>query len=175
MACNQTLSGLTNDCATSMGGIVRAYIINWDAVTGVTDSEGVITAITLGESAKFKEYYFKRNTGSFTSTLNVDAANGVNYVSTDIVLQFTRMETAKRIEIAALAVNEVALIVLDANGKYWFFGKDNPVTATAGTGQTGTAVGDGNFYQITLQDTSSSFPFEVEVGGDGVDLSTIVG
>ena len=168
MACNQTLSGLANDCATSMGGIVRAYIINWDDVTGVTDSEGVITAITLASTAKFKEYYFKRNTGSFTSTLNVDAANGVNYVSTDIVLQFTRMETAKRIEIAALAVNEVALIVLDAN-------KDNPVTATAGSGQTGTAVGDGNFYQITLQDTSSSFPLEVEVGGDGVDLSTIVG
>lgn len=175
MACNQTLSGLANDCATSMGGIVRAYIINWDDVTGVTDSEGVINAITLEAEAKFKEYYFKRNTGSFTSTLNVDAANGVNYVSTDIVLQFTRMETAKRIEIAALAVNEVALIVLDANGKYWYFGKDNPVTATAGSGQTGTAVGDGNFYQITLQDTSSSFPLEVEVGGDGVDLSTIVG
>lgn len=175
MACNQTLSGLANDCATSMGGIVRAYIINWDDVTGVTESEGVINAITLGESKKFKEYYFKRNTGSFTSTLNVDAANGVNYVSTDIVLQFTRMETAKRIEIAALAVNEVALIVLDANGRYWYFGKDNPVTATAGTGQTGTAVGDGNFYQITLQDTSSSFPLEVEVGEEGVDLSTIVG
>ena len=96
-----------------------------------------------------------------TSTLTVDPANGVNYVSTELVLQFTKMETRKRIEMAALAVGELAFIVKDANGIYWFLGKDEPVTATAGTGQTGQAVGDGNFYNITFTDESKSWPMEV--------------
>lgn len=175
MACNQTLSGLVNDCATSMGGIAEAYIANREDVTGVTVSEDKVTAITMKESAKFKKYYFKPQTGSFTSTLTVNPQNGTNYVSTDIVLQFNRMETTKRVEIAALSVNDLVLIVKDANGVYWYFGYDNPVNASAGDGQTGTARDDGNRYQITLQDTSETWPYEVSVGEEGVDLATIVG
>lgn len=144
-----------------MGGIVEALIINYDDIQSVTADGDQISAITLAAQAAFKMYYFKRNTSQFTSTLNVDPTTGVNYVSTDIVLQFNRMDTAKRIEMAALSVNELAMIVRDANGKYWFFGKDEPVSATAGDGQTGTARTDGNRYTITLQDNSQSWPMEV--------------
>lgn len=158
MACNQTIAGLAKDCATSQGGIVTVWMSNYDAVTSVTASEDIITAIEGGE---WKQYNFKKGTGNMTSTLNVDAANGVNYVSTDLVLSFLRMETTKRIEMSALAVNELAIIVKDANGKYWYLGKDEAVTATAGSGETGTARGDGNKYSITLQDTSATFPYEV--------------
>ena len=174
MACNQALAGLLQDCEASMGGIREAYIANFSDVTGVTVTEGQITAITMAESAKFKKYYFKRDTSSFTSTLNVDPANGVNYVSTDIVLLFTRMDTTKRTEVAALSTNELVLIVRDANGKYWYFGHDEPVVASAGDGQTGTAKSDGNRYSITLQDNAVTWPYEVLVGEEGVDLSTIV-
>ena len=175
MACTQTLAGLVNDCATSMGGIAEAYIANREDVSQVTVSEDKITAITMAESAKFKKYYFRPGTGSFTSTLNVDPANGVNYVSTDIAFQFTRMETTKRVEMAALSVGDLVIIVKDNNGVYWYFGYDNPVTASAGDGQSGTARTDGNRYSITLQDNANTWPYEVEVGGDGVDLATIVG
>ena len=78
------------------------------------------------------------------------------------MLQFNRMETPKRVEMTALAQNELALIVKDANGKYWLLGKDEPVMATAGEGVTGTARGDRNGYGITLQDTSLEMPFEVD-------------
>lgn len=162
MPCSVTLSGLVRDCASSMGGIVEVYIANFDDVTSKTLTDGEITAIAMATSAKFKRYTFRRGTGSMTSTLNVDPANGVNYVSTDLVLQFTRMETVKRIEMAALSVNETAVIVKDANGKYWYLGYDEPVTASAGDGQTGTARGDGNRYSITLQDNSTSWPYEVD-------------
>lgn len=97
-----------------------------------------------------------------TSTLNIDAANGVNYVTTDIVLSFLRMETTKRIEMSALAVNELAVVVEDANGTMFYLGKDEPVTATAGSGETGTAASDGNRYSITLQDTAETFPYQLD-------------
>lgn len=161
MPCNQTLTGLARDCQPSMGGIVEVYAINKESVTAITETDGQISAITVTEGETFKSFAFSRNTGSMTSTYNLDPATGVRYVTTDLVLQFNRMETVKRVEITALAQNELVLIVKDANGKYWLLGKDEPVLATAGDGNTGTARGDRNGYSITLQDTSLEMPFEV--------------
>lgn len=162
MSCIQTLSGLTRDCAANMGGILEVMIANADDVSGVTITEGIITAISMAASAKFKKYYFNKNTGNLTSTYNLDPASGVRYVTSELLLQFNRMETQKRVEITALALGDLAVIVKDANGKYWYLGKDEPVNASASDGQTGTARGDANRYTITLQDNSLEMPYEVD-------------
>lgn len=162
MPCIQTLSGLAKDCAANMGGIVEAYIANFDDVTEVTVSSGIITAITMATSAKFKKYNFAKNTGSLTSTYTMDPASGVKFVTSDLVLQFNRMQTTARVEISALALADTVVIVKDANGKYWYLGYDEPVTASAGDGQTGTARSDANRYTITLQDNSHEMPYEVD-------------
>ena len=163
MSCaNQTITGIEKDCSTSKGGINVVYLLNYDDVTAVETTEGKVTGITVAEGKKFLAYNFRKGTGSMTSTLNVDPANGVNYVTTDLALTFLKMDTAKRIEMSALAVNELVAIVKDANGVYWYLGMDEAIAATAGDGATGTARGDGNRYTITLQDTSSTFPYEVD-------------
>ena len=161
MACNQVLNGLARDCQPSMGGIVEALAINKEYIEEITATEGKVTAITLGEE-KFKAFYFARNTGSMTSTYTLDPATGVRYVTTDLVLQFNRMETAKRVEISAMALADLVGIVKDANGKYWYLGYDEAVNLSAGDGQTGTARGDANRYTITLQDESLEMPYEVD-------------
>lgn len=162
MACNQILSGLVKDCSPSMGGITEVLLANREDVSAVTADTGKITEITMASTAKFKRYTFARNTGSMTSTYTIDQASGVRYVTTDLLLQFNRMETAKRVEISALAVNDLVAIVKDANGIYWYLGYDEPVNASAGDGQTGTARGDANRYTITLQDNSKEMPMEVD-------------
>ena len=162
MACNQTLSGLVKDCSPSMGGITEVLLANREDVSSVTANSGKISEITMASSAKFKKYSFARNTGSMTSTYTIDQASGVKYVTTDLLLQFNRMETAKRVEISALAINDLVAIVKDANGIYWYLGYDEPVNASAGDGQTGTARGDANRYTITLQDNSKEMPMEVD-------------
>lgn len=162
MPCIQTLSGLAKDCAANMGGIVEVMIANFADVTGVTISDGIVSAVSMATDAKFKKYSFAKNTGSLTSTYNIDAASGVKYVTSDLLLQFNRMETTKRVEITALSLGDLAVIVKDANGKYWYLGKDEPVNASAGDGQTGTARGDANRYTITLQDESLEMPYEVD-------------
>ena len=170
MICVQNIKGLCKDCEASRGGIVEVYVANYGDYTPLprmteTGDTGVVSEITgftkVNNEASWYKYEFRKGTGSMTSTLNVDAANGVNYVSTELVLQFSKMETRKRIEMAALAVGELIVIVKDANGKYWFLGYDEAVTASAGSGQTGQAIGDGNFYNITLLDNANTFPFEV--------------
>ena len=162
MPCLQTLSGLARDCSSNMGGILEVLIANADDVTGVTVSEGIISTVSMATSAKFKRYTFAKNTGSLTSTYTLDPASGVKYVTSELLLQFNRMETQKRVEITALALGDLVCIVKDANGKYWYLGKDEPVNSSASDGQTGTARADANRYTITLQDESLEMPYEVD-------------
>ena len=153
--CTQAVGGIARDCLANQGGIREAYIGNYVA-GAFTVSAGTITEINSG--ASFYHYTFKKDTGSFTSTLNVDNANGINYVSTEINFVFSRMETLKRIEMAALALGDLIVVVKDANGLYWAFGVEEPVNASAGSAQTGVARGDANQYTITLLDNAASFP-----------------
>lgn len=177
MGCSiYSLSGLTLDCAVNKGGIKEVYVTNYDedmlAAFNERVASGDTAATEIAVSAltgtTWYKYEFKRNTGSLTSTLNVDDAAGTNYVSTDVILQFNKMETKKRIEMRALSLNELQVIAVDSNNKAWFLGLNEPVVASAGTGQTGVQKSDGNYYQITLQANDDSYPYEVKG-----DLSTL--
>lgn len=178
--CIQTLKGITLDCSHSLGGIKTVYIANYNDVTdiqynastgtttgatgsttGVTFTGDTITGITMASGAVFKPYQFRKQTGSMTSTLTVDETAGVNYVSTELSLVFTKMETKKRIELSALSVGQLAVIVEDSNGTFWYLGKDDYVSVSAGGGQTGVAKGDGNNYTLTLRDESDTYPYEI--------------
>ena len=157
--CNQTLAGITLDCTNSMGGIKTVYIANYGDVEDVKVGEdGEITTITMKDSATFKPYQFRKQTGSMTSTLNVDETTGLNYVSTELSLVFTKMETAKRLELAALSIGQLAVIVEDCNGMFYYLGKDDYVSASAGGANTGTSKSDANSYTLTLKDESTTYP-----------------
>lgn len=149
------------DCQTSIGGIKEVYIANYDNIVGVTVTDDIITGIEQDGAVVFKKYQFRKQTGSMTSTLNVDETTGVNYVSTELNLVFTKMETSKRIEVAALSIGQLAVIVKDSNNKYWYLGYNDYVSATAGSANSGTSKGDSNNYSITLKDESDSYPYEV--------------
>lgn len=162
MACLITLNGITLDCQPSLGGIKKVWLTQYSDVSEVTvDPESkMISSIT--NAGEWYEYQFRKATGSLTSTLNVDETAGTNYVSNELSLVFTKMETAKRIEIAALSIGQLCAIVLDSNGHYWFLGIDDYVSASAGAGNTGTAKGDQNAYTLTLSTDSDSYPYEID-------------
>ena len=164
MACSlNTLAGIAGSCESNQGGIIEVYINHFDQIDEVTVTSDKISAIALKASGeKFHVYNFRRNTGSLTSTYTIDPANGVNFVTSDLSLVFAKQDTAKRIEISALALDDLVVIVKDANGKFWYLGYDEPVQASAAAAQTGTARTDGNSYNITLQDTSLTLPYEVD-------------
>lgn len=166
MGCNShTISGLAGSCESSMGGVLEVYINHRDNISGVEVSGSKITGITLTTTEsvdKFQVYNFKRNTANATQTYNIDPANGVNFVTTDLNLVFSKQDTQKRVEITTLALDDLAVIYKDANQKYWYMGKDEPVQASAAGGETGTARTDGNRYTITLQDNSLELPYEVD-------------
>ena len=164
MACKSfALSGIAMGCKDNMGGIKEVYIIKSADVTAKTlnTEETQIATIALADGAKFKTYKFRKGTASMTSTAASDEAIGNFSVTTELALQFSKMETSKRLEIMAMCLEDVVVIVNDFNGRYWYLGYDFPVTASAATGQTGTNFGDFGGYNVTLTDNSKEFPYEI--------------
>lgn len=167
------------DCEPSMGGLKVVYIANYSDVPDFEITDGQVTAINMASGKTFKEYSFRRNTANMTSTLSVNPANGTS-IATDVALSFLKQDTQKRLEISALSIGELVMMVQDANGRFWFLGKDMPVMASAGGAESGTAYTDGNRYTITLQDNSKDYPYEIkttpasESDTDYVNIDSIV-
>lgn len=160
MSCGSaSLNGIINKCEPSMGGVKNVWLAPYaDGVATIGNSGTTISELATDN---FKHYYFKKNTASMVSTLNVDTANGLNYVTTELNMVFNRMETEKRLEIAAMSVYDTMAVVEDANSVFWFLGIDNPMTATSAEGNSGVQKSDGNKYTITLTDESNYWPYEV--------------
>ena len=166
MSCNVTLMGIALDCGTNLSGVKAIYLANDASVGDVTVTEGEISAIDAS-AGTFYEYIPAKNTGSLTKTLTKDESTGVMYYTNEAVAQFNKMETAKRSELANIDRGHFKAVVLDSNGKYWFLGKDNYVSASAVTGQTGAGLDDGNFYTLTLTDISAELPYMLSEGDSG--------
>ena len=159
MACSSfTLSGIAVGSNDSIGGIKKAWFAPWDGI-GVSVSADTLI-IASGSISSFKAYNFRKQTGSMTSTLNT-SENAGNSFTTEVTIQFLKQETKKRLEVMALLMNEMVGVVKDGNGKYWYLGYDYPISATAGTAETGTAMTDLNGYNITITDNSIELPYEI--------------
>lgn len=164
MACSSyTLTGINAVCKeNSFGGIKEVLIAPYEDVASVSVATGTsLLTPTMESGKKFKQYKLLKSTGGLTSTLNTSETTA-SYFTNEVTLQFMKMETTKRIEIMALMMTACAVIVKDANDKYWYLGKDNYVECSAGSATTGTASSDSNHYELTLSDTSAELPYEVD-------------
>lgn len=161
MACSTVLTGIALDCANA-GGIKKVYIAPIADVSSITVAAGVVSAISMKDTKKFKEYSFRKNTASLTKTATKDDAAGTSFVTSEVALRFAKMDSAKRTEMQALLTGNVYVIVLDNNGKYWFLGYDSYCSASAATGESGTSLGDANQYTINLSAETVEFPQTVD-------------
>ena len=166
MECNSiALTGIARDCNANMGGIKKVWMVLKTEVPreNITITDNEIAAITFASgSNSLHPFNFRKGAASMTSNLQKDDTAGSYFWQTDLVMNFQRMETAKRTAVMALTLAECAAVVLDANDKYWFLGLDEYLGATAGTGETGQAKTDANQYTVTLQDSSLGLPYEID-------------
>ncbi len=178
MSCPVTITSISTSCGTNMAGVSDVWIGNFGLATfvytyqedgqgeQVLDPDGnpikaTISTATLTGTETMQHFGFRKQTASMTSTLQVND-NGTNFWQTDVVLQFAKIDSAKRLSIMSLMQGETSAIVKDNNGNYWFVGLTNPITMSAGTSETGTAYSDLNGYNITLTDTDTILPLVVE-------------
>lgn len=153
-----TLSGLNAGCKDSVGGVAKVWLADFASVTW-SINESTYTA-TPDATSGFKVYNLRRGAGSMTSTLTVND-NAGSYFTTEIAMNFLKMETAKRLEVMAMLMGQCTGIVKDRNGKYWAIGISNPLEGGAGTGETGTAASDANQYTVTISVDDAELPYEI--------------
>lgn len=163
MSCSlYTLRGINVGCKDGIGSIKEVYVIKKDDVQNVEKSEDKITGITLNEGSKFLTYKFRRGTSSMSTNMTVDEAVGTMAFTTEVTLQFNKLQTATRLELMALAVDDLIAVVKDGNDKYWYLGYDFPVSVSSMTANTGTNFTDFSGYNITLNDVARELPYEVD-------------
>lgn len=165
-----TLKSFTIDlCQGSLGGIKKIYLAPWQEnayTVDTTGDTGTVTAIAAGVT--WTEIPLRKNSANMTSEVQVNDQTG-NYVQTTLQITMSRMEAGKRLAAQAIMLSGFLAIAIDANGQRWALGKDNEMTCSAGTGQTGEQKTDGNYYQMSLQDDSNEFPYPL---GADVEIKT---
>lgn len=165
-----TLTSINLDlCQGSLGGIKKIYLAPWQENAYTVDTSGntgTITAIATGVT--WTEIPLRKNSASMTSEVQVNDQTG-NYVQTTLQITMSRMMADKRLAAQAIMLSGFLAIAVDANGQRWALGKDNEMVCSAGTGQTGQQKTDGNYYQMSLQDDSTDFPYPL---GADVEIKT---
>lgn len=172
-----TLIGIDGRCDTSTGGIKRVLIAQKDDIADITvaeedNPEKLITKITLAGATKFQQWLFRKQTGSFSTSIAIDDAIGTAACTTELNLQFTKAEAAKRLAIQSAINADAVILVEDMFGQYILLGKDQGVTVTSANMTSGTAVSDLNGFQLTLTDISTELPYFVDT--DKVDIDSLI-
>ena len=165
MSC-ATLQTITKSCDNNSGGIYTLYVNQQDNIASVTTNETgtnwEVTAITLtGVLDVFVPIEFKRNVGSYTEEANIDLINGSSYVTQVVNLMLHRrdQEKSKAIKVMGAGQQYLAVIVGDANGKFWYF----PYMQVTAVGEgSGTTRADGSKYSLTLTAENEELAYEVD-------------
>jgi hypothetical protein len=113
-------------------------------------SGNVVSGITTTGSTKFYKYELPKQTSQFTETVNPSTENGTIFYQQDLQVILNKMNANLRNELRLLGQNRLMAIVTDRNDTYWLLGSRNGLELSAGTSQTGTAMGDRNGYDVTF-------------------------
>lgn len=169
--CPTTLNSIDVNCEMTSGGIKRVIVCprysikqpTLDASAMALDPSTILKSAEVTGDVKFAEYNFRPQTSSITSTATIDPAIGSASVTTEITLQFTKMETEKRVSLQQL-IGTGAVVMVETFDNHWLWtGRDMAVYATSLTQESGTAISDLNGYKVTLQDISLELPYFVNI------------
>ena len=160
------LEAILKTCDNNTGGIYQAWVIPMDELDVVTENttfpDYEVTAITTLSAATFVNLFVRRNTSNYTEETAVDLINGSTFVTQTVNLVFQRREMAKSYALKILGSGQqyLSVVVLDANGKYWYF----PFMQLTATGEgSGTARADGSKYTLTMVSENESLAMEVNL------------
>ena len=159
--CDDLNTGLNPFCGPNLGGVVEAYIADFDKVDTLTIStQSVVTAISMTASGVYYKFEFREDTSSLaqtnTPTLSADIVEQVG------TLVFQQLSTTKRNAFNLLRGKKLSVIYKDSNGQYWISGKDLGVRLTNVEQATGADRNDDNIWTVTLTARETEFAYEVD-------------
>jgi hypothetical protein len=137
-------------CDVGAGGTKECYIIELNNISSITESSGVVSAITKVGGAIFRKYQLVPQTAVFDEAVTGNDANGTLFYTPSGTIVINKQQVNMRNEIMLLALNRLVFIIHDNNDTYRLYGRTYGLKLTTGTASTGAALGDRNGYSLTF-------------------------
>lgn len=145
MACNIT-AGRNEVCKDSVGGLQGVYFLNFTTGSFTKNGDGEVTSL----SGSTVYYYELKGNSSYTETVNTSRENGTTFFSQELVLNLKKLTNEMTTQLKLLAYGRPQIIVWTMNGDALLVGEKEGADMTAGTLQTGAAMGDLYGYNLTF-------------------------
>jgi len=146
MACNLS-AGRQEVCKESIGGIQGVYFINYVTGSFTKNGSGELTAVPSGSTLYF---YSLKGTSAYTETVNTSRENGTTFFSQELTLNLKKLTNEMTTQLKLMAYGRPQIIVWTNNGDALLVGQQLGADLTAGTIQTGAALGDLYGYSATF-------------------------
>ena len=146
MACNLS-AGRNEVCKESVGGIQGVYFINYTTGSFTKNGSGEVTAVPSGSTLY---YYELKGTSAYTETVNSSRETGTTFFSQELVLNLKKLTNEMTTQLKLMAYGRPQVIIWTMNGDALLVGEREGADVTAGTIQTGGAMGDLYGYSVTL-------------------------
>ena len=160
MPCALT-QGYNLDCRLNYGGVKEIYVIEFENVTAITETAGVISAITKAATKTFKKYNLIAHTAEADEAYTGNREMGTLSNKQTIKFPINKMTTAVRNELVLLAQNRLIFVFVDENGTGWMYGRDYGLMLTNSANKTGKVLADRNGYELTFEGDEKNLAYEV--------------
>ena len=146
MACNLS-AGRNEVCKDSIGGLAGVYFLNYTTGSFTKNGSGEITAFPSGSTVY---YYQLKGTSAYTETVNSSRDNGTTFFNQELVLNLKKLTNEMTTQLKLMAYGRPQIVVHTMNGDALLVGEQEGADVTAGTIQTGAAMGDLYGYSVTF-------------------------
>jgi hypothetical protein len=146
MPCNITL-GRNEPCKDSIAGLHGVYFINYTTGSFALNANDEVTSFPTSSTAY---YYELKGTSAYTETVNTSRENGTTFFSQELTLNLKKLTNEMTTQLKLMAYGRPKIVVWTLNGEALLVGNKEGADVTAGTIQTGGALGDLFGYSITL-------------------------
>jgi len=146
MACNLS-AGRQEVCKESIGGIQGVYFINYTTGSFTKNGSGEVTALPSGSTVY---YYQLKGNSNYTETVNSSRDNGTTFFNQELVLNLKKLTNEMTTQLKLMAYGRPQILVWTNNGDTLLVGEKLGADVTAGTIQTGGALGDLYGYSVTF-------------------------
>jgi hypothetical protein len=146
MACNLS-AGRNEVCKDSIGGLAGVYFLNFTTGSFTKNGAGEVTAFPSGSTVY---YYQLKGTSAYTETVNTSRENGTTFFSQELTLNLKKLTNEMTTQLKLMAYGRPQIVVHTQNGDALLVGEVEGADLTAGTIQTGAAMGDLYGYSVTM-------------------------
>jgi hypothetical protein len=146
MACLLS-QGRQEVCKESIGGLQGAYFINYTTGSFTKNANGEVTALPSGSTVY---YYQLKGSSAYTETVNTSRDNGTTFFSQELVLNLKKLTNEMTTQLKLMAYGRPQIVIWSNNGDALLVGEQLGADVTAGTIQTGAALGDLYGYSVTF-------------------------